>query len=368
MRPDSGADLPRLFSPSRALPPILLGLACAVYAMFRELDRSGGGVAELFARMDWGLHAGLWLLAGCAMTILKDFGYIWQLRILTDARLSWRAGFEVVLLWNFFAAVTPSMVGGAAVALFMLHREGLSLGRSTAVVFTVVFFDQACYAGIPFLVSLSIPQKDIFAPLDRIPAGWLGTGVTGAFWTAWGGIAAYVAFLVAALFVAPTWINLLLKRLFRLPMPQRWRESGLNLADELTLSSRDLRDRSTVWWLKAWIATSLAWIGRYLTLNCVLAAFNAERLGLYDHLLAAGRQAVLWILMTLSPTPGGSGVAEMGFSWLFRDLAPEGLALSMAIVWRLLGYYPYLLLGIPVMTRWIKRTYGRDVREKRAAG
>jgi len=85
---------------------------------------------------------------------------------------------------------------------------------------------------------------------------------------------------------------------------------------------------------------------------------------LYEHLLAAGRQAVLWIIMTLSPTPGSAGVAELGFTWLFKDLVPAGLALSLAVIWRLLAYYPYLILGIPIMTHWIKRVYGRDVREE----
>ena len=361
--PAAGAEVLKQFSPQRVLPPVLLGLGFVGFVVYQELLKNGLTVGELFSRMDWTWSTALWLGSGVLMMALREFGYIWQLRILTDGKIAWWACFEIVMLWNFFAAVSPSMVGGAAVAMFMLAKEGLSLGRATAIVFTVLFFDQAFYSGIPLLASLTIPQKDIFAPLELIPSGLLGTSVYSAFCTAWIGIGVYVAFLIAALFVAPHLINWWLGKLFALPLLRRWRTAGLYLADELLIASCDLRDRSTLWWLKAWTATSLAWLGRYCVLNCVLAAFAEQPMGVYEHLLAAGHQAVLWIIMTVSPTPGSAGVAELGFTWLFTDLVPAGLALSLAVIWRLLSYYPYLILGIPFMTHWIKRVYGRDVRE-----
>jgi uncharacterized protein (TIRG00374 family) len=67
--------------------------------------------------------------------------------------------------------------------------------------------------------------------------------------------------------------------------------------------------------------------------------------------------------MVVSPTPGSAGVAELGFSWLFRDLTPAGTVLTIAVLWRLIAYYPFLLIGIPIMTRWVTRIYGRDVRD-----
>ncbi|MDD5034729.1 MAG: lysylphosphatidylglycerol synthase transmembrane domain-containing protein [Methylococcaceae bacterium] len=363
LAPDTGADVLRQFSPSRVLLPVLLGLGFVVYAMHHELVKNGLTLGELFERMEWNLQSLLWLSLGGLMMVLREFGYMWQLRILSDGKLGWWVSFEIVMLWNFFASVSPSMVGGAAVAVFMLTKEGISLGRGAAIIFTSLFFDQTFFIGIPMMVSLIIPQKDIFAPLELIPSDVLGTGVYGAFWTAWGAIGAYVAFLIAALFVAPGWINWWLTRFFLLSALHRWRGRGLHMANELMIASRDLRGRSVGWWLKAWLATSVAWIGRYLVLNCVLAAFSERPMGLFDHILAAGRQAVLWIIMTVSPTPGSAGVAELGFTWLFRDLVPAGSALSLALIWRLISYYPYLILGIPIMSWWIRRVYGRDERE-----
>lgn len=362
------AEALRQFSPARILMPVLLGTGFVGYVMYREIVRNGQTPLEVLAGMNWTLATLLWLALAVLMLAVRELGYMWQLRILTDGRLKWSACFEVIMLWNFFAAVSPSMVGGAAAAVFMLCKEGVSLGRSTAIVFITVFLDQVFFISIPFLVSLIIPQRDIFAPLEWIPSDLLGTSVLAAFWSAWGSMAAYVAFLVGALFVAPSWINWWLTKLFVLPVMHRWRVRGLHMANELHIASRDLRDRSTGWWLKVWAATSLAWIGRYLVLNCVLTAFTDKPFGVFDHILIAGRQAVLWIIMVVSPTPGSAGVAELGFSWLFRDLVPAGAALTLAIVWRTIAYYPYLIVGVPVMTHWIKRIFGSDLRERQADG
>lgn len=359
----TGSEVLWQFNSSRILLPVLLGMGFVSYVVYHEMVKNGLTAAEMFTRMEWTPSTFFWLLLGCLMMCLREFGYMWQMRILTDRKIRWSATFEIIMLWNFFASVSPSMVGGAAAAVFMLNKEGISLGRSTAIIFTTLFFDQVFFISIPLLVSLIIPQKAIFAPLELIPSELLGSSVYGAFWAAWGSIVAYVLFLVAALFVAPSLIHWWLTRLFHLPLMRRWRGRGMHMANELMIASRDLRDRSTWWWLTAWLATSVAWIGRYLVLNCVLAAFPDRHLDMFDHILAAGRQAVLWIIMTVSPTPGSAGVAELGFSWLFKDMIPQGLALSLAIVWRLIGYYPYLIFGIPIMTHWIKRIYGRDVRE-----
>jgi len=360
------SDVLKQFSPGRILLPVVLGLGIVGYTLHGELVKNDLPVSEVLDRIAWTSRSIGWIALALLMMVLRDFGYMWQLRILTDRKLEWRACFEIILLWDFFAAVSPSMVGGAAVAVFMLVKEQISIGRSTAIVFTTVFLDQVFYTSLPFFASLFIPQVDIFAPLQYLRSELLGTSMMAGFWVAWGGLVVYLILLVAALFVAPHWINWWLTRLFMLPMFRRWRSQGLHMVNDLLTASRDLRDRKSIFWFQVWFATSVAWIGRYLVLNCVLAGFSPMPMNVLDHLLAIGRQAVLWIIMVLSPTPGSAGIAELGFSWLFRDFVPVGIPLGLAVLWRLISYYPYLIIGVPVMTRWVKRVYGADVRYPQA--
>lgn len=360
--PLSSASVLRQFNPVRILAPILVGLAVVGYVLYAELIRDGTTWKDAVDALPWGGRAAAGLAVAVLMVGVREFGYIWQLRLLTDKRLTWTACFQVVVLWNFFAAVSPSIVGGTAIGVFMLLKEGLSVGRTTAIVFTTIFLDQLFYTTIPLGVSFLVPQDDIFAPLHAVKVDWVGTSMVAGFWSAWGGLVTYVVFLIAALFVAPGWIHWWLVRLLRLSWLSRWRERGLHLSEDLLIASRDLRRRPARFWLAVWLATSLAWFGRYWILNAVVGAFSGVPMGFYDYVLASARQAVLWVLMVISPTPGSAGVAELGFSWMFRDMVPEGTSLALAVVWRSLSYYPYLVIGVPVMTRWIKRIYGRDIR------
>lgn len=91
------------------------------------------------------------------------------------------------------------------------------------------------------------------------------------------------------------------------------------------------RDESEVFylWLKAFGITCLAWISRYLVVNALLIAFTTSG----SLLLAFVRQLILWVVMTISPTPGGSGVSE----YMFREYYTDFL-MWQAWLWLLLSF------------------------------
>jgi uncharacterized protein (TIRG00374 family) len=349
------------FNPGRAIWPIVFGLSIVWYVIYSDLSTSDFSIGHALGKIRWSGSTLGWLVLALVMMVVRTFAYMWQLRCLTERRLSWRACLEIMLLWEFFAAVTPSVVGGAAAAVFMLVKERIGFGKSAAIVFTIIFLDDVFYLMILPVVSLFVDHSEIFAPL-RGKSDVIGASMIAGFWSAYTITLVYIVFLMFSLFIWPQRVNRWLKRIFMLPVMKRWRRPGIAMANELLLSSRELRDKSTFFWLRAWAATALAWTSRYMILNCVLAAFAPTPLGWHEHLLTFSRQAVLFMLMVVAPTPGSSGVAEAGFSWLFWDMTPAGLALMLAVLWRLISYYPYLIIGVPVMTHWVKRVYGSDVR------
>jgi uncharacterized protein (TIRG00374 family) len=56
----------------------------------------------------------------------------------------------------------------------------------------------------------------------------------------------------------------------------------------------------------------------------------------------------------ISPTPGGSGIAEFAFSGFLNDFIPFGLVAILAILWRLISYYPYLFIGAIILPKWLR--------------
>jgi uncharacterized protein (TIRG00374 family) len=83
------------------------------------------------------------------------------------------------------------------------------------------------------------------------------------------------------------------------------------------------------------------------------------------------RQLILWIMMIISPTPGGSGFAEVILGRYLSDLIPadpahaSSVALAMALIWRLISYYPFLIIGALIVPAWIQRKFVKSKSEKR---
>jgi len=91
-------------------------------------------VKDSITKVKWSFISVVLLLAAITFLVLRVTGYIMRIRILSDKKLTWRQSFDVVLLWEFASALTPSVVGGAGIAIFFLGREKISLGKSTAMV------------------------------------------------------------------------------------------------------------------------------------------------------------------------------------------------------------------------------------------
>jgi hypothetical protein len=77
--------------------------------------------------------------------LVRDLGYIIRLRVLSFGAFTWRQATENILLWELASALTPSVVGGSAVAVVILKRDGLRWGKSLATVFATAMMDEAFY-------------------------------------------------------------------------------------------------------------------------------------------------------------------------------------------------------------------------------
>jgi uncharacterized protein (TIRG00374 family) len=115
-----------------------------------------------------------------------------------------------------------------------------------------------------------------------------------------------------------------------------------------------MRNETFGYWLKVFGFTCASWISRYLVINAILQAFL--QLGFVDHILVLGKQLVLWLFMLVSPTPGGSGVAEYAFGELLVPFTQSTLLLAgLAVIWRLISYFPYLFIGAFLLPRWLRK-------------
>lgn len=310
--------------------------------------------------IDWGWHSTIWLLMALLCVVMRDVAYMYRIRVLTDHELSWRQSFRVIMLWEFASALSPSIVGGSGVAMFIVNREGIKLGKSTAIVLVSALLDELFYIVMVAVVLLAVGTSNLFPVSMQKTLFGTTFGTQGIFWIGYVFIFLMTTAIMAGIFTAPRTLKYLLLQIFRLPILRRWRYQVIEVGDDIITTSRELKGKSLKYWGKAFGATFVSWTARYWVVNFIILAFanpsNPLVSNFGDHMLIYARQLVMWVIMLISPTPGSSGVAEFAFSGFLGEFIPLGLAAALALVWRFFSYYPYLFIGAVVLPRWLKAT------------
>jgi len=344
-------DIHQIFKPSRVVYPILIGIAVAVWMVWRNFDK------DAFSFFTWSWAAVAGLAAAFGMMAVRDIAYMYRIRVLTDGQLSWKQAFDVIMLWEFSSAVSPSVVGGTGPAIFFLYKEGINTGKSTAVVLTAILLDEVFFILMVPLLYLLFGNQ-VFPPESSI----VSEGVKMTLMLGYAGIFIYTALLAYTLFVNPYFFKWLLSYIFLIPFLRRYRTRMRKLANQLIVTSNLIKGKSALFWFKAGFSTFLSWTGRYWVVNFMFMAWFFDQLGWMDHLMVYARQLTMWIILLISPTPGGSGIAEFIFSDFLGDILPNiSWAVPLALLWRLISYYPYLFIGAIVLPRWIKRVFHKKM-------
>ena len=337
----------KLFSPLRIGLTIFIGLAVASYLVYKEYD------PKSFENLSWSWTATLWIAVAVLMIAIRDFAYMVRIRILTDNKISWRNSFDTIMLWEFASAITPSVVGGSGVAIYIVNKEGVRLGRSTAVVLSSAFLDELFYILMVPTIIAAVGISNLFPEgMDKEIFGVLW-GTKDLFILGYCFILFLTSFICYAIFFQPRGFKWFLLKVFNLPFLLKWRIQASETGDEIMVTSKELRHKPFSFWIKAFGATFASWTARFWVVNFIILAFTAVD----SHLLIYARQLVMWVILLISPTPGGTGVAEFAFSGFLSLFIPFGLAGTLAFIWRLISYYPYLFIGAIILPRWIKRTH-----------
>ncbi len=333
--------------------PVLLGIGLSLYLILSTIKPQ-----QLFDLPVSGRFY-LGLLLAFLTVIARDSAYIYRIREITGRKLSWWKSFEVIMLWEFGSAVTPGAVGGIALALFILKKEGISYGRSTATIMLTTFLDNLAFVLVFTLLFFTVGSQMFFVPANcaDLKGNALLQSVSYVAGKAWIGYAILFGaslFLGVALFIVPHRAKGFFHGLASFRFLQRFSKPLLNLGDEIEITSNEFKNLSALFYLRVFGATVVSWVSRYLLANALIFAFSNLPL---NQLEVLARQYVIWVFIIIPSTPGASGIAEIFFQVFNCPFIPEGLGLSAkaAFIWRLYSYYLYLVIGAIVLPKWISR-------------
>ncbi len=350
---DSGSGKSRdIFSFWKILLPIFIGLGVVVVMFVHDARKEDLGAV-------WNsIHFDARTISCIALALLfmagRDFGLSWRFRTLTDRQLRWGQTFKVDFLCEFTSCVTPSAVGGSSLGMVFLNTQGIEFGRATTLMITTLFLDELFFVLFCPLVILFTPGDEIFM------AGTSGFthGLKVTFWLVYTGIFIWTFILFTGIIWKPMWIKKITGRIFRWRLLRRWADKADTLGDNMVATSKELRVKPFRYWLAVFGGTALSWCSRYLVVNALFLGFLPED-NRYQWLIFA-REFVLWVVLMVSPTPGGSGLSEWLFSEYYGDLvSTAGMALILAVFWRLISYYVYLCIGAVIVPGWLGKSLGK---------
>lgn len=336
----------KTLNPNKVWVPVLIGLAIVAYLFYSDEEVTTDKLKLIFQASKWSVVMAFLVL------LARDVGYVYRIRTITGKKLTWLSSIYVIILWEFSSAVTPSVVGGTAVAIFILTKEGIKLGKSMAYVMITAILDNLFFVVAAPIIFILV-NGEIFPNMALIETK-LGRSLPTLFFISYGLIAIYTFIMAFAVLINPRWFKWILLRITGISFLRKWRYQAYEQGNEILVASQELKGKRANYWLKISGATIFIWCARYLMLNFIMESFTDQTLG--NHLTIFARQIVMWITMLISPTPGSSGTAEFFFTQFFKEMLGEYTFVSN-IFWRLMTYYPYLLLGAFFLPKWIRRVF-----------
>ena len=332
---------------SRIILPVLIGVGVVAYLFYRQFD------PREWAAIQWTGATLAWIGVSIGLLAVRHLAYAMRLYILSEGDFPYSKCLRLIFIWEFSSAVSPTSVGGSAVALFVLSQEKLNAARTATLVLYTVVLDAAFFVfTLPVLLAvlgpvMIYPGAESFDDLR----GW---GIT--FLVAYSAMAIYGTFLAWGLFLRPNRIRQFLFALARWRWLRRFRKSLRRLGDDMVTASRHMRGQSARWHLGAFASTAVAWSFRFLLLSALFLAFTDVGRDLLTQTALYARLESMFVIIAFSPTPGGAGFVETLFERFLTDFVDGNStsALVIATVWRAFTYYLYLFAGVIVIPAWLR--------------
>ncbi len=296
-----------------------------------------------------------WVLWGLRIKILSN-------AIDNSVKISLWEATKIIFANLFLANITPSMAGGEPVRIYLLNKDGLSVGEATAVVLGERLID-AIFLLMCFPFAFFILRNYILR--NYIEMGALQVGVmiaVGVF------ISAIIIFIYVL--VKPDKTKIFLeyigKKLSRFSKDKDKAKATIKKisteVDHFHDSMIFFVSKGKVAFIKAGFVTVIFWVTGWMVSPLLLMG-----LGLEPYIIESCAVQVLLIIVIMMPTtPGSAGISEYSTTVLYNLFINSPLIGVFVLLFRFLSYYLGLIIGAIFMHRIFKSvaSFSMDIIKK----
>jgi glycosyltransferase 2 family protein len=272
---------------------------------------------------------GWWVIGGIRIKIIADsLPREPDTQPITLGRAS-----RAMLLSLFTAAITPSV--GAALGLVWYLSRYLGAQAATAITLYSLVTDLVYYAW-------SLPVSYLVLTLTGVNLNLPVIGpALGVFAIA---ASALMLFFAFGLTFRPHALSKLVWNITGIGFLKRFRKSAYRFVRETAETLEKISHLSPGKQLLLHFVTALSYISHFLAFNVLLWACGFENV---KHVTILAAQSLLVALSLIVPSPGGAGYFELVLpSVLEASGLPRAAEIPLALIWRVLSYYLYIVIGL----------------------
>lgn len=270
-----------------------------------------------------------WVLWGARLKILAN-------AIDPNVKISLWKSTKIVIANLFLAGITPSMAGGEPVRIYLLNKEGMSVGCSTATVLGERLIDA-------IFILLVVPFA-IFIYKDESSIQFLRTGLSI-------GIIIFVLIVIIFLYAilrpekTKSFLIYLNKKFSRF---SKKKVSDRRIIKKIGKEVDNFHSSMTHFVGKrkkslffASVITVLFWSTGFMIPSMILLGLGLDPFFAQSY----AAQILLLVVVMMPTTPGSTGVAEVSIAGLYGVLIGGALIGVFVILYRFISYYMSLIVG-----------------------
>ncbi len=270
-----------------------------------------------------------WLFAGIRLKFLiKTVG--------ND--ISLKDSITIYLSGAFVSNVTPFASGGGPFQVYFLHKKGVNVGKSSTVV-VIQFILRLFFFGLLTPIFLVFFNWAISPGVIPVYLFYLAFGF-GIFFSAG----------ILILITVPRIIDKLIAKIFQIEKVRKFIKNSHRAKKLLVRGRMELREfRQSLEIMSQYrgrlfmaeILTVLLWAMLFLVIPLILLGFGLEPYFFRSYVM----QTIFYLVLPYTPSPGASGIAEIGFASLFVSFIPANYIGLVTFAWRFFTFYFVLIVG-----------------------
>ena len=328
---------------------IILNLTIVAVIVITELSKNKGETSKLeISKLDPLFTILGFVLFGAAL--FAEYMKYRHMLLSNCGRLDRRGSFQVATYGKYADNITPLGAGGQPFQIHFLHKRGYPGGAATSTTMSGFLSQQIAFIIIAIIVLIVAPSTVVFPEevLALRVISYVGLGFYSFF-----------PLLILAFALIPKPVTALIMLFLKLghkmhivkDLDGTKTRVLAGIGEYVDLIKQAIRKPSV-------LLPTMFWSFVYQMAILSIPFFSIKAFGgSVDWWSTFAITIIIYLAITIIPTPGNSGAAEASFFVVFSSLEAGALFWAM-LFWRALVYYSWIIIGLFVVLRTaVKNTY-----------